>query len=300
MINRNLLAASALQTGAFIFFASATPAFAQSTTTCPLPGSTSQTGVPADCTPADTSPVAQAQATDTSIVVTGSRIRRPNLASAVPITSVQATDLAQRGEVSLGDALNDLPSLRSTFSQANSTGSIGTAGLSLLDLRGLGTARTLTLINGRRMVSAQPGSFQVDVNTIPVDLLDRVDVVTGGNSAVYGSDAVAGVVNFILRKDYDGVKVRVQGGTSTYNDRDNKFASVVAGHNFADGKFNVTGSFEYSKSDAVFFSDRPYLGAFSGPPGFYTSEISNAPNRSFDGIPNTAFWDVHNGTIPGL
>jgi len=298
--NRNLLAASALQTGAIIFFASATPAFAQSTTTCPLPGSTSQTGVPADCTPADSSAVAQAQVTDTSIVVTGSRIRRPNLASAVPITSVQATDLAQRGEVSLGDALNDLPSLRSTFSQANSTGSIGTAGLSLLDLRGLGTNRTLTLINGRRMVTAQPGNFNVDVNTIPVDLLDRVDVVTGGNSAVYGSDAVAGVVNFILRKDYDGIKVRVQGGTSTYNDRDNKFASIVAGHNFADGKLNVTGSFEYSNSDAVFFSDRPYLGAFTGPSGFYTSEITNAPNRNFDGIPNAAFWNNQNGTIPGI
>jgi outer membrane receptor protein involved in Fe transport len=300
VINRNLLAASALQTGAFIFFASATPAFAQSTTTCPLPGSTSQTGVPADCTPADTSPVAQAQATDTSIVVTGSRIRRPNLASAVPITSVNATDLAQRGEVSLGDALNDLPSLRSTFSQANSTGSIGTAGLSILDLRGLGTNRTLVLVNGRRVVTAQPGNFNVDVNTIPVDLLDRVDVVTGGNSAVYGSDAVAGVVNFILRKDYDGVKIRVQGGTSTYNDRDNKFASVVAGHNFADGKLNVTGSFEYSNSDAVFFSDRPYLGAFTGPSGFYTSEITTAPNRNFNGVPNAAFWSNQNGTRPGI
>jgi len=167
-------------------------------------------------------------------------------------------------------------------------------------LRGLGTNRTLVLVNGRRMVSAQPGNFNVDVNTIPVDLLDRVDVVTGGNSAVYGSDAVAGVVNFILKRDYDGIKVRGQLGTSEYNDRDNKFASIVAGHNFMDGKLNVTGAFEYAKSDAVFFSDRPYLGAFTGPAGFYTSEITTAPNRSFDGIPNTAFWSIFEGTRPGI
>ena len=155
-----------------------------STTTCPLPGSTAPgTTVDPNCVPADTSPAAVAANTDTSIVVTGSRIRRPNLESAVPITSVATQDLTNRGEVSLGDALNDLPSLRSTFSQANSTNSIGTAGLSILDLRGLGTNRTLVLVNGRRMVSAQPGNFNVDVNTIPVDLLDRVDVVTGGSSS---------------------------------------------------------------------------------------------------------------------
>ena len=301
MTNRNLLAATALQTGAFIFFASATPSLAQtSTTTCPLPGSTAPgTAVDPNCVPADTSPAAVAANTDTSIVVTGSRIRRPNLESAVPITSVATQDLTNRGEVSLGDALNDLPSLRSTFSQANSTNSIGTAGLSILDLRGLGTNRTLVLVNGRRTVTAQPGNFNVDVNTIPVDLLDRVDVVTGGNSAVYGSDAVAGVVNFILKRDYDGIKVRGQLGTSEYNDRDNKFVSVVAGHNFMDGKLNVTGAFEYADSDAVFFSDRPYLGAFTGPAAFYTSEITTAPNRSFNGVPNTAFWSIFEGTRPG-
>ena len=159
------------------------------------------------------------------------------------------------------------------------------------------TNRTLVLVNGRRMVSAQPGNFNVDVNTIPVDLLDRVDVVTGGNSAVYGSDAVAGVVNFILKRDYEGIKVRGQLGVSDYNDRDNKYISAVAGHNFFDGRVNLTGAFEYAKSDAVFFSDRPYLGGLTGPSAFYTSQITTAPNRSFDGIPNTAFWDTMNGTI---
>lgn len=248
-------------------------------------------------------PVVEPETPDTeseSIVVTGSRIRRPNLESVVPITSVAATDLTSRGEVSLGDALNDLPSLRATFSQANSTGSIGTSGLSLLDLRGLGTVRTLVLVNGRRHVTAQPGNYNVDVNTIPVDLLDRVDVVTGGNSAIYGSDAVAGVVNFILRRDYEGIKVRGQTGISTYGDRGNMFLSAVAGKNLLDGMFNVTVHGEYSKSNEVFFSDRDYLGAYTGPSGFITSQITNAPNRNFDGIPNTAFYDNQGGSVPGI
>ena len=301
MTNRNLLAATALQTGAFIFFASATPSFAQTTTTtCPLPGSTApSTTVDPNCVPADTSPAAVAANTDTQIVVTGSRIRRPNLESSVPITSVAVQDLANRGEVSLGDALNDLPSLRSTFSQANSVNSIGTAGLSILDLRGLGTNRTLVLVNGRRMVSAQPGNFNVDVNTIPVDLLDRVDVVTGGNSAVYGSDAVAGVVNFILKRDYEGIKVRGQLGVSDYNDRDNKYISARRRPQFLRRPGQSHRRFRICESDAVFFSDRPYLGGLTGPSAFYTSQITTAPNRSFDGIPNTAFWDTMNGTIPG-
>ena len=160
-----------------------------------------------NCTPvtADEVEAAEAQATaakpvDDAIVVTGSRIRSPSLTAPVPVTTVSVAELTQTGDVSLGDALNDLPSLRSTFSQGNSTRFIGTAGLSLLDLRGLGTARTLVLVNGKRHITSTPGSYQVDTNTIPVDLLERVDIVTGGNSAVYGSDAVAGVVNFILKR----------------------------------------------------------------------------------------------------
>lgn len=312
MTNSKFLGATALQTGLLVFFASAVPANAQSATS---PSKTDLTTVAVPAAAAQESaqtaaavqtdqsnPVQQAAAqpapnSDVSIVVTGSRIRRPNLKSAVPITTVTTEELTSRGEVSLGDALNKLPALRSTFSQANSTNSIGTAALSILDLRGLGTSRTLVLVNGRRVVSAQPGTFNVDVNTIPVDLLDRVDVVTGGNSAVYGSDAVAGVVNFILKRDYEGLKLRGQIGETTYGDRGNKFISAVGGHNFFDGKLNVTGSFEYSKSNPVFFADRPYLA--SGPSSFYTIESTAAPNRNFDNISNTAFWDNQNGAIPG-
>src|SRR6185503_5958659 len=159
------LAATALQTGALVLIASASPAFAG--TAAGQPGSVTTTSAPPSQTPptgtalsstqtpvtTSTTPVELATNTDTSIVVTGSRIRRPNLDSPVPITSVSAQELTSRGEVSLGDALNQLPSLRGTFSQANSTTSIGTAALSILDLRGLGTARTLVLVNGRRVVT---------------------------------------------------------------------------------------------------------------------------------------------------
>lgn len=234
-----------------------------------------------------------------TIVVTGSRIARPNLESAVPIISVDATDLIDNGATSLGDALSQLPALRSTFTLANSTGSIGTAGLNILDLRGLGTTRTLVLVNGRRHVTAQPGSFTVDVNTIPTDLLQRVDVVTGGNSAVYGSDAVAGVVNFILRRDYEGIKLRAQAGVSNYNDRGAISVSAIAGKNFLDDRLNIAVALEYSRNNPLFFSDRDYLGAYTGVPGFVTDQITTAPNRNFDGVPNTRFVEGNPGITFG-
>lgn len=283
---RALLSATALS-GVTVFVAM--PALAQQSTPA---GSTTAPGSAADPATNDT-------ANGEEIVVTGSRIRvARKLDQAVPVTSVTAVELlGARGDVSLGDALNQLPQLRSTFSQANSTGSIGTAGLSLLDLRGLGTSRTLTLVNGRRVVSAVPGSYTPDVSTIPYDLIERVDIVTGGNSAIYGSDAIAGVANFILRRNFEGVRLRAQGGISTYGDRGTYLLSGIAGHNFLDGRLNVTVSGEYTRANSVFYEDRAYLGAYGGVPGFITSEITTAPNRNFDGIPNTAF--VSRGIVFG-
>lgn len=222
------------------------------------------------------------------IVVSGSRIARPNDTATVPIITVEADDLTGHGDVSLGDKLNQLPALRSTFSLANSTGAIGTSGLNFLDLRGLGTTRTLVLVNGRRHVTAAPGTYRMDVNTIPADLLERVDVITGGSSAVYGSDAIAGVVNFVLKRDFEGIKLRGQGGVSTYGDRGAYFLSGVAGQNFFDGRVNAAIAMEYSKNSTLYFSDRPY---YANVPGFVTDQITTAPNRNFDGIPNTKFID---------
>ena len=223
-----------------------------------------------------------------TIVVTGSRIARPNLDSPSPITSLSIQELTQTGEVSLGDTLNKLPSLRATFSGSNSTRFIGTAGINALDLRGLGTNRTLVLVNGRRHVTSTPGESRVDINTIPVDLIERVDVVTGGNSAVYGSDAVAGAVNFVLKRDYEGFRLRGQSGVTSRGDRPSYFGSLTAGKNFADGRGNIAVSAEYSESDALYFTDRSRYSTTGRRQFNLTENVLNEPG-SGNGVPDTTF-----------
>ena len=238
---------------------------------------------------------AEEEGTAQPILVTGSRIARPTLQSAVPLTSVTIEDLTGTGEVSLGDALNDLPSLRSTFSSGNSSRFIGTAGLSLLDLRGLGSDRTLVLVNGRRHITSRPGANGFDVNTIPTDLVERIDIVTGGNSAIYGSDAVAGVVNFIMKRDYDGMSIRAQGGVSSRGDRGTYFVSGIAGQNFSDGRGNIAVSAEYSRQQPLYFNQRDDLaGAASGRCQFQQTDLQGAAGgevgfSATDGIPDTSF-----------
>jgi len=206
-------------------------------------------------------PPACTAAGNEAITVTGSRIRRPNLESPLPVTSVGGEEFFQTGDISVGDKLAQLPSIASTFTQANSTRFLGTEGLNLLDLRGLGTARTLVLVNGRRHVGGDVLSSGVstDVNTIPTDLIDRVDVVTGGNSAVYGSDAIAGVVNFVLKDHYQGLQLRGQGGLSKYGDAGSYFISGLAGKNFADGRGNIAVNVEYARRDQAWGDQRPWF-----------------------------------------
>ncbi|MFZ9708753.1 MAG: TonB-dependent receptor domain-containing protein [Steroidobacteraceae bacterium] len=234
------------------------------------------------------------------VVITGSRIKRSEaLDSTVPVTSVSVAELLEQGDVNLGDALNDLPSLRSTYSSGNSTRFIGTAGLNFLDLRGLSISRTLVLVNGRRHITASPGDYLVDVNTIPSDLLERVDVVTGGNSAIYGSDAVAGVVNFITRRNFEGVTIRAQTGSSGQSDRDASFVSLTAGQNFADGRGNVAVALEISQSDPLYFSERDSLtGAVSGRSQFNLAEPTAGEPAAGDGVfDNQFFTNIYNGNI---
>ena len=192
-----------------------------------------------------------------AIIVTGSRIARPNLESTVPITSISGDTFFQQGQTNVGDTLNDLPQLRSTFAQQNPGLGIGIAGLNLLDLRGLGTQRTLVLVNGRRHVPADilNNAVSPDINTIPNDLIERVDIVTGGNSAIYGSDAIAGVVNFVLRQDYEGLQLRAQGALTEQGFGGSQYVSAMFGKNFSDGRGNVTFHGEYSRADRVFASD---------------------------------------------
>ena len=199
-----------------------------------------------------------------NIVVSGSRIQRPNLKATVPITSLTSAELVQTGNVNIGDRIALLPQFRPTFTSQNSGRFIGTAGLSILDLRGQGTARTLVLQNGLRHVSSQPGAQTVDVSTIPVDLIERVDIITGGNSSIYGSDAIAGVVNFVLKRDFEGISLRAQNGISDEGDGNNRVVALTAGTNFSGGRGNLAISLEYNHNDPIFFSQRDYAGAFDG------------------------------------
>ncbi|HKX89935.1 MAG TPA: TonB-dependent receptor plug domain-containing protein, partial [Sphingopyxis sp.] len=235
----------------------------------------------------------------TTIVVTGSRIRRPNLESTVPITSICGEDFFKQSQTNIGDSLNDLPQLRSTFAQQNPGLGIGIAGLNLLDLRGLGTQRTLVLVNGRRHVPADilNNAVSPDVNTIPNDLIERVDIVTGGNSAIYGSDAIAGVVNFVLRQDYDGVQVRAQVGMAEEGFGGNQYVSAMYGKNFAEGRGNVTLHGEYSRQSRVFASDIP---KFRTQDGLFVVDADSGAGivNGGDGFPDRVFLrDVRSSTI---
>ena len=141
------------------------------------------------------------------IIVAGTRIKRSGLTTPTPVTVLSAEKISLKGEVNLANMLNQLPALGSTFTTASSTGFIGTAGLSFLDLRRLGTDRTLVLVDGRRHVGSSAGSAAIDINSIPQELVERVEIVTGGASAIYGADAVSGVVNFVMKDDYEGMSL---------------------------------------------------------------------------------------------
>lgn len=282
----SFLSSSALRSasviGAALFVVS--PAFAQSTEAVG---------------PSEAEVESGSQATDgEEILVTGSRIRRPNLESGVPVTSISGERFIQQGNTNVGDALNELPQLRSTFSQQNPGLGIGIAGLNLLDLRGLGTVRTLVLVNGRRHVAADilDSAASVDINSIPNDLIERVDIVTGAQSSVYGSDAIAGVVNFILRRDFDGLQVRGNAAVSEEGFGGEQYVSAMYGKNFSEGRGNITVHGEYANQERVFGSDIPKLRRVDG---LVVVDVDPAglPNGS-DGIPDRVYLrDVRSATI---
>jgi outer membrane receptor protein involved in Fe transport len=141
------------------------------------------------------------------IVVTGTRIKRKNMISTSPLTQVNADEFSYKGVTRVEDLLNDLPQV---FPEHHANLSYESTGTATVDLRGLGSGRTLTLLNGRRLPSGSPYFESTDVNQIPGMLIERVEVLTGGASATYGSDAVGGVVNFITPQDFEGLQVDYQ------------------------------------------------------------------------------------------
>ncbi|MGN6516334.1 MAG: TonB-dependent receptor domain-containing protein [Rhizomicrobium sp.] len=198
--------------------------------------------------------MAQDQSVET-VVVTGSRIPQTGLYSTSPVTSLGQQDMKLTGTSNLETVLRSLPAVvADTDNQFTNNGS---GGLSLVDLRGLGNIRTLVLVDGKRLMPSDT-TANVDISVIPPDLVDHVEVLTGGASAIYGSDAVAGVVNFILRKDFEGAEVDAQYGQTNSNDGQTTDVTGILGFNSANGKGNITIYGEYENRQPIFQGDRDY------------------------------------------
>ena len=217
----------------------ASPAFAQSTTT---PQAASDEAAPAE-----------------AIVVTGSRIQAPNLTAISPVTSVTNADIKATGTQRTEDLLNSLPQVFAAQSSYLSNGSTGTA---TVNLRGLGASRTLVLINGRRLMPGDPGSSAADLNFVPASMVKRIDVLTGGASATYGADAVAGVVNFVMDNNYEGFKIDANYGVYQHNNRSkitppllDARAAAFSGYAYPRGSVADGGQFDGTLSFGTKFGD---------------------------------------------
>jgi outer membrane receptor protein involved in Fe transport len=168
------------------------------------------------------------------IIVTGTRIQQPGLVSTSPVETVRPRDITLTGVANVEQTLNRFPQIAPSFS--NTSNNPGSGGATL-DLRGLGSVRTLVLVNGRRWIASDAGEVpEVDVNTIPAALIERVDIVTGGASAVYGSDAVTGVINFILKDDLDGLHLDARQSISSRGDSRTSSADLSFGASFLGGR----------------------------------------------------------------
>lgn len=241
------------------------------------------------------------------VEVTGSRIPSISVDSASPITVLSAKDIKTDGQTKVEDLLNNLPQVFADQGSAISNGASGTASVSL---RGLGADRTLVLVNGRRLPQGSVNSSAADLNEIPASLIKRVDVLTGGAGAVYGAGAVAGVVNFILKDNFEGAEFQVN--TSGYNHQNKDKAirsivvnrgfavpgnvgydgkvndfSVLLGSNFADNKGNATAFFSYQKTYAVLQGDRDFSACTLG---------SNATGFTCGGSSTNATGRIVNNT----
>lgn len=191
------------------------------------------------------------------IVVTGSRISSPNITSIAPIQSTTSEQIADSGAINVQELLQENPVFGSpTLSRTNTAFLTSGTGISSVELRNLGTSRTLVLINGRRVVSGIPGSATVDTNVIPTQFLQRVDTLTGGSSSLYGSDAVAGVVNFIYKTDFQGIEANAQYGITQRGDDPRYQANITAGGNFADDRGNMMVHFGYSNEGGLLSRER--------------------------------------------
>lgn len=218
---------------------------------------------------------------DDTIVVTGSLIRRPNNTSVSPIVTLGDAAIEEAGTINLNDALNQLPSFTTSGNAA--TGGQGTGGRATINLRGLGSNRNLVLLDGRRLPMSDI-SGNVDINIIPESIIAGVDVITGGASAVYGSDAMSGVVNFKTLRGFEGIVLDGQYGISEMGDAQKYNMSMALGTEFAEGRGNVLAAFSYTNQDALQGSERDFFAdkvpsSFIGS-GVFIPSATNTPDAA--------------------
>ncbi|MEL6365931.1 MAG: TonB-dependent receptor [Pseudomonadota bacterium] len=214
------------------------------------------------------------------IVVTGSRIATDStLTAASPVLAIGGDDIRTSGQIDITALLRESPALQGSLPGSFSAFNGGPLGTSRLNLRSLGTERTLVIEDGRRHVAGQEGTAAVDVNTISTALLERVDVLTGGASSIYGADAVSGVVNFIMRDgaSFDGMEVRVQTGITDDGDAEEWFLSIANGFTFEEGRGSMVFALEYQGTELVTGADRDFAGSGQATliPDFASSPFSN-------------------------
>ena len=250
------------------------------------------------------------------VTVTGSRITGRDLESNSPIVTVAAESLVNVSQATVDEALKRLPQFAASGGQTAAGRAFGDTGLATVNLRNLGSNRNLVLLDGRRM---QPSSsnFSVDVNTVPSALIQSIEVISGGASAAYGSDAISGVVNFKLRTDFDGVEVSVKAGTSQRGDYDTKEANLLAGTNMADGRGNIVLGLNLTKRGGVWSRDVEFFqrglaaGASSNGflgTGYFNQDFMNPPSPTAvaaalggAGVPGEAIgFNTDNTTLFGV
>jgi iron complex outermembrane recepter protein len=201
-----------------------------------------------------------AEEADTSVItVTGSRIARTGYDAPTPVSVVTEAELKAEPQANIGDYVNTLPSVRGSQTSSTNSGSLsnGQAGIATVNLRNLGAARTLVLIDGQRSVASSPVGL-VDTQTVPQGLIKGVEVVTGGASSAYGSDAVAGVINFSLNRDFKGFRAEYEFGITDYGDTPNHTFRITSGFDFADGRGKVLLAGDYFTQKGVDTYDRPW------------------------------------------
>ena len=205
-------------------------------------------------TPAFAQDQEAAETAESVIVVTGSRISNPNLELSSPVGVVTSEELELRQTNTAEQFLRELPSaIPSTGSAVNN----GNGGSSFVNLRGIGSQRNLVLLDGRRFVPADT-TGRVDLNSIPLAVIERTDVLTGGATTTYGADAISGVVNFITKRDFAGVEINLSEQITEEGDGNVFRADMTIGANFDDGRGNVVLSVGYQDQDPVYQGDRSF------------------------------------------